>query len=259
MAERDLWAVIGRSRIDPEFGMRMLQDFEGALREGGFSLDEEEKKTAQKSLGMAGFPPPGVLPADLPASPDLLQFQQELTKKRFAAQVARMNDLGEYTVQILKSTLNNAARAYDKITLMNSVMFYTGITLFIFAAGYGAISREILFSLVFGGLGTASFIAFFLLGPVEKTQVALSNLVQVEVAFMTFFEQLSFWESYALAPQGNPPAPDPARIERASAGLQERTAEIIALLQQYVEKAPSPLRLMKQKVAGGKTALPPGG
>lgn len=256
MAEKDLWAVIGRSRVDPNFGMQALHDFEGTIKDEGFTLDEEEMKTAKKNLGMSGTSPAAVISPDFPASPDLLQFQQEMMKKRFAAQVNRMNDLGEYTVQILKNTLDNAARAYDKITLMNTVMFYTGIALFIFAAGYGAFSREIIFSLVFGGLGTASFIAFFLLGPVEKTQVALSNLVQVEVAFMTFFEQLSFWENYALAPQGNPPAPDPAKIEKASAALQERTAEIIALLQQFVEKDAVPKRLIKQKTAAGKSALP---
>jgi hypothetical protein len=52
---------------------------------------------------------------------------------------------------------------------------------------------------------------------------------------MNYFEQITFWENYALAPKGNPPAPDPANIREASEQLQRRSQETIALLQNYVE------------------------
>ncbi len=54
---------------------------------------------------------------------------------------------------------------------------------------------------------------------------------------MNHFEQMTFWEAYALTPTpgSNPPAPDPARIERASSELQDRTSTTLRLLQKYVE------------------------
>ncbi len=235
MAKEDLWSLIGRSRVDKDFGMHLLADLEAAIKEAGYNLDEEETKMAKKILMASGSSSKMATPEAFSSSPDLLQFQQKMMKERFSAQLKRMIELGEYTVQILKDTLNNAARAYKRITLMNSVMFSTGIGLFIFAAGYGALSREIVYSLVFGGLGAASFVALFLLGPIEKTQNALSNLVQVEVAFMNFFEQVAFWENFAMIPKEPQGPPDPANIEKASLILQERTTETMALLQYYVE------------------------
>lgn len=226
MSTEDLWAVIGRSRVDLSFGGQLHSDFERAIKEAGYDLTPEEIRMAKEAISAV---------PTMPSTPDLIQFQQEKMKERLSSQVKRINELGEYTVQILKETLNNAAKAYVTITRMNYVMFFTGIGLFIFAALYGAYFQEIIYSLVFGGLGAASFIALFLVGPIEKTQIALSNLVQVEVAFMNFFEQISFWENFALTPTGNPPAPNPANLEKASQALQDRTKETIALLQKYVE------------------------
>jgi len=73
-----------------------------------------------------------------------------------------------------------------------------GIGLFLFAAFYGALSSQKIYSLVFGGLGTVTFISIFILTPMEKSQNALSNLVQVEISFMNHFEQMSLWETFAM-------------------------------------------------------------
>ena len=225
MSKEDLWTVIGRSRIDLSFGGQLQSNFEKTIEDAGYNLDHEEIETAKQAISVA-TPFPGLIDLD---------FQKEKMKERFSAQVERINELGKYTVTILKDTLNNAANTYKRITWMSTIMFVTGIGLFIFAAIYGAVSQEKIYSLVFGGLGVASFVALFILGPIERTQIALSNLVQVEVAFMNYFEQITFWEGFALTPKGNPPAPDPANIEKASAALQERSKQTIVLLQEYVE------------------------
>lgn len=228
MSKEDMWKVIGRSRADLSFAGQLLGDFEKTLKDSGYNLERDEIETAKITIGEVSIPQP--------FSGIDWQFQQEKMKERLTAQIKRSNDLGEYTVQILKNTLNNAAYTYKTITWMNNIMFATGIALFIFAAIWGVISSEKIYSLVFGGLGAASFIALFMLGPIEKTQIALSNLVQVEVAFMDYFEQIAFWETFAFAPRSNQPGPpDPANIEKASAALQMRSKETIELLQTYVE------------------------
>jgi hypothetical protein len=118
---------------------------------------------------------------------------------------------------------------------MNVIMFAVGIGLFLFAAFYAVFSNEKIYSLVFGGLGTVTFISLFILTPMEKSQNALSNLVQVEISFMNYFEQITLWENFALTPQGNPPAISPANLDKASEMLQKRSMETIELLQKYIE------------------------
>ncbi len=165
-----------------------------------------------------------------------MEFQREQEKRRFEANVSRGIDLGQYTVSILKTTLDHAAATYRRIVWMNQAMFFLGLGLFLAAALYGTFAQDDkAYSLLFAGMGAGAFAALFLTGPIEKTQVALSNLVQVEVAFMDYFEQITFWETYAFRPEGDPPMPAPGNIERASASLQELTSDTLALLQRHLE------------------------
>ena len=159
----------------------------------------------------------------------------EEMRKRNTAQSDRLIDLGKFTVQILKDTLNNAKNTYRAITRMNLVMFCMGVGLFIFAAVEGAINHNLVYTAAFAGLGAASFVALFFLGPIDKTQAALSNRIQAEIAFMTYFEQLTFCENYALTPAENTGRPDIARLERASDLLQKRSLETVEMLQKYLE------------------------
>lgn len=250
MSQNDLWSALGRSRIDPEFSRRLMIDPDRAIQEAGYKLSAPELEQMRQA-----FIPPG---APGPASPEMaadMEYQRKKTRERLDAQTDRSNDLGRYTVTILKDTLNNARSAYHRITLMNGIMFFTGIGLFLFAAAYGAISKDTSYTLVLAGLGVANFVALFILGPVERTQSALSNLVQVEVMFMNYFEQITFWETYAFAPRGNPPAPDPAFIKEASEQLQRRTEETVAHLQHYIETEPAPSAPDKARVRADSAEL----
>ncbi|HVO54184.1 MAG TPA: hypothetical protein VMT37_07215 [Solirubrobacterales bacterium] len=180
--------------------------------------------------------PPVTQPEPMPAmTPDML-FKQELDKRVFAANATRAIELSEYTLSIFKTTLDNAAKTYKRITWMNYLMFLVGLGLFITAAVYGVLAEdEKAYAFLFAGLGAATFVALFLTGPIEKTQTALSNLVQAEVGFMNYFEQITLWETYALRPQVDSPLPDSRNIETASASLQQRTSETLELFQKYLE------------------------
>jgi hypothetical protein len=225
MSEQDVWPVIGRAVADAAFAARLQQvvlqggDLAQALTAEGFRLPppEELPKLAAWLTGPA--PPPQ---AQLAAAGEMAEFQAK-----------RAQDLQTYTLNLFKSTLDNARKTYRSVTWMNRILFALGIGLFLAAAVYSAVAEKKIYGLFFGGLGTVAFVGFFVLGPIEKTQAALSNLVQVEIAFMDFFEQITVWEAYAL---GAGPGGDPARIEKASKMLQQRARETIDLLQTYVEK-----------------------
>ena len=229
MSQEQLWMVVGRAKVDKEFNGRLFKNFRQELITQNYELDDNEIATAQQALS------DNLPPSMPPGMAENFAFENKLKQDRLSHQIKRLNDLSTYTVQILKDTLGNAARTYKTITWMNIVMFIVGISLFLFAAIYAVFSKEKVYSLIFGGLGTISFITLFLLGSIEKSQVALSNLVQVEISFMNYFEQISFWETYALMPKGYPPMLNEGNIEKASEMLQLRSKEIIDLLQNFIE------------------------
>lgn len=164
-----------------------------------------------------------------------IRFHQRMVREQLNAQLERGKELGVYTVQILKDTLNTARQTYRVIKWMAIAMFTTGLMLFIAAAVVSLLTDDAKDALVFGGLGTATFVALFLTGPIERSQNALSNLVQAEILFMNFFEQITFWENFAFTQEGTPPVPNKTNIEKASNALQERTSQTSQLLRKYVE------------------------
>lgn len=231
MSKENLWTIVGRNRLDLAFSGDLQRDFDKALNNSGYQLDPGEREQARQAVAS---PSPQGFFAPSPAD---LQFQHQKMRERFSKQVDRALDLNAKAVEVVKQTFDNARSTYNTITWMNRIMFATGIGLFLFAAAYAAYAQQKSYALFFGGLGAANFVALFLLGPIDKTQKALSNLVQVEMAFMNYFDQITFWEGFASIPRGVPPAPDPANIEKASAMLQERCRETIELLQCYVEES----------------------
>jgi hypothetical protein len=242
MSKEDMDKVIARAKNDPDFARGLARDFSTVVKFAHLDLEPNEIETARQTLKdvLTSTPPPASQP-DFAGQPQVSgdwKFQEDLMKEtireRMRIGLKRMEQLSEYTSNLFRDTLDTARNAYKRIVWMNTVMFVTGISLFIFAALYAALSQQQkIYSLVFGGLGVANFVALFISDPINKTQAALSNLVQVEIAFMNFFEQITIWDAFA----GQPPL-NPANIEKASATLQERSREVIEMLEKYIEEPP---------------------
>jgi hypothetical protein len=248
MSQQDVWTVVGRAKVDPDFSSRLLRNFEGAIRESNYSLSPAEMQTTQAAISDSSGPGQQMQAIPLDEIKDTFKLQQDEIRKRIKAQSDRLVDLNQFTVSILKETIGHSASTYQKVTLMNQVMFWMGVSMFGFAVVYAAVFRNLNFTGVFAGLGTASFIGFFFLGPIQKTQVALSNLIQAEIAFMNYFEQMSLLESYAGMPRDNAPGLlDPERLEKASELLQRRSQQTIELLQKYLEDEPKRTRASAKK------------
>jgi ABC-type multidrug transport system fused ATPase/permease subunit len=254
MRNRDLWTVIGRAKSDVSFRDRLFPDFEQTVKDEGYVLSDAEVVEAKHALD--DQPTPAIMPA---ATSDImmerLAFETKIGKQRLEQQLKRIGELSDYTVRILKDTIGSATWTFKTISWMNVILFAVGIGLFLFAAFYAVFSSQKIYSLVFGGLGTVTFISLFILTPMEKSQNALSNLVQAEISFMNYFEQITFWESFALTPQGNPPALDPSNIDKASEMLQRRSMETIDLLQKYVETEVEANSVKRTNVASTKQTI----
>ncbi len=252
MSQDDLFKALGRYQLDLAFSAGLQTNAEGTLKAAGYNLEPDEREqltnlamasnASQRELlvnpefptampqggGGAGQPPP------------------ELAKKyweeqhRFMIRTINLRlSLTEKALDVVNKTFDRAGSTFASITWMNRIMFAVGIGLFLYAAYLAQSTHAQVYPFLFGGLGAVNFITLFMFKPIERTQKALANLVQVQVAFMTYFDQISWWES--LAQMGlNVMPPDPSKIEQASAGLQQRTLETLELLQRFVEEAKPP-------------------
>jgi ABC-type multidrug transport system fused ATPase/permease subunit len=248
VSREDLWTVVGRSRLDLDFSGRLQNDLSRAVDDAGYQLDAAELEEAKRETTQPVMLPPSSPPMGLSDQ----QFMQQTQKERFVRHMKRAEELSDKAYKVVEQTFDHAAQTYRAITWMTKIMFGLGIGLFLFSALYAVYAHEKIYSLLFGGLGTASFIAFFILGPIDKAQKALSNLVQVEIAFMSYFDQISWWEVVAGLPKGNSPGPDPANIEKASLALQERSSAIIQMLQRYVEDQGTDSERLSSRAARAK-------
>jgi hypothetical protein len=271
MSQEDLFKALGRYQLDLAFSAGMQSDVDGTLKAAGYSLEPAEREQL-KNMAMSPTPPQ----RDLLVNPEFPpmpgggggggQPPPELAKKyweeqhRFMIRTINLRlSLTEKALDVVKKTFDRAGATFASITWMNRIMFAVGILLFLYAAFLAASTHAQIYSLLFSGLGVANFIAMFVLGPIERTQKALANLVQVQVAFMTYFDQITWWEGLAQMGANSMP-PDPSKIERASEGLQQRTLETLELLQRFVEEAKHPAIAKKKeshKLDGHATAKQP--
>jgi hypothetical protein len=214
---------------DPEFAGRVFADPHAELAKEELALAPPERDVVEQWLAAGSMP---ALQAKLAAA--------NLSQTLFMMERARK--LQTETLELFTDTLKRAKGTFGRVTLMNQVLFAIGAAVFVVAAVYGLVSKEKI-SVAFGGLGgLAAFGAIFLKDPIDRTQAAFSNLVQGEAAFMNFYEQITIWDGYVAAaatpgPDGRPAAGVALdeRIEKASEMLQQRTAETMKLLQEYLE------------------------
>jgi hypothetical protein len=234
VSENQVQEIIQRAKSDAEFSRQLFRDLPGTLKANGYSLQADEVASLRAAFSpqpRAAQATPGASSASaVDAIAETVRNQQSQSRARADAQSARLIELGNATVDIFKTTLKYSARTYRMVTLMNSVMFWMGVGLFGFAALYGAFTRNLVYTGIFCGLGAASFVSLFFLGPIDKTQAALSNLIQAEIAFMSYFEQITFAENYAMLPPPDSGRPTHESIAKASEMLQQRSKETIEIL-----------------------------
>lgn len=87
----------------------------------------------------------------------------------------------------LKRTIAQIDQAYRSTMLMYQISFYLGVLLILVAVGTALLGKESLLSSIFGTLGTADVIAFFLLKPQERLQASRASLAQVQAALYNWF------------------------------------------------------------------------
>lgn len=151
-----------------------------------------------------------------------IKEMQEQTSDTFA--VAREMKEG------LKRTLAQIDQAYRSTMVMYQVSFYLGVLLIVVAVSTALFGREPLLSAVFGTLGTADVLAFFLVNPQERLQASRSNLAQLQAALYTWFiDSVNLNTLMSLYyQQGNP-----AGAATIAETVFQHTEKTLELLQKY--------------------------
>jgi ABC-type multidrug transport system fused ATPase/permease subunit len=265
MSEAQVAEIVKRASTEDAFSQELFNNFDEALKKNGYVLTPAEVAEVNARLsgaspaaapGSPQGPPPPQSHGVLDRASALIKQQEAVIESRAQAQLIRANDLADYTVKIFKNTLNISASTYRTVTIMNMIMFGIGVVLFLFAAFYGVFTHSVAATATFGSLGAATFVVLFFLGPIKKTQSALSSLIQAEIAFMTYYEQIGMADTYAALHPAGSGQQSAEYIAVASEMLQKRSRETIELLQIYVgHDSPDLPSEQKDAIAKAASAL----
>jgi hypothetical protein len=163
-SERLLGRVVSRALADPAFLDSLSRDPKSAV--------EREAK----GLGIA------VPPATL----ELAERVPKLSSKT-------LPDLKDDEVgKLILGTIAELKESFKSTLRLASILFYAGLamTLVAFAVGVFAQGKEIISGL-FGAGGLLTLISYVLMNPLDRIRNAAANLVQVQLAYLSYYKQLN--------------------------------------------------------------------
>ena len=168
-----------------------------------------------------------------------------LTGMRAGTQAGEMNAL---LLDQLKSTLETANRmksglrdTVDQIEsgfrysmVMYMVAFYLGVLLILGSAVLVVVRGDSLLPAVFGTLGIADVITYFVTRPPQNLQASRADLTQLQLLFFNWFNDFFNWNSYLsdLAKAGKV---DYNLMHKVSTTMLENTDKTMSLIEQYCE------------------------
>jgi hypothetical protein len=133
------------------------------------------------------------------------------------------------TLNQLEKTIEDGRTAFNNLILMSTITFGAGLVLLFFAAIAGMLLQRDFLTLVFGLLGVAVILALFVMKPKEKIQTALANMIQAQVIYLDFCNQLQIWAPSAQH------ANSAEERKQASEALYDVTTFTLKALHDYVK------------------------
>lgn len=220
-----LLQLIGKAYIDKEYREKLHSDPDLI---DDFDLSPEEYDMAIRYVSnMVNWDgKSGQVSGSPPQENDRIYqpYPREITERLLKL----IPEIEEFAFEVFKNSITESRRTFSRISLMAYIIFGVGIFLFTLSAITGLMQGKEAFSISFGALGVISFVSFFILSPAKNVQTALSNLLQAEIIFMNFWNQLHFWTSYGTSK-------DPNMKEKGSSRLEQLTIEIVKTLEENLE------------------------
>jgi HEAT repeat protein len=168
---------------------------------------------------------------------EAFQTLQELLKSRY---IQPSDELQEVSYKVFKDTVERMKGNYETSLTMNQVVFWLGFGVIIIGVVSVFIhpSENKFFGTagIVAGLGT--LVSLFFFGPLTRVQQALTELVQIEIAFMAFMHRLlqarSIFEKLYLAE-----SIDLDSLTRFDELLQKGMSGTVELLEENITKTRS--------------------
>jgi len=163
------------------------------------------------------------------------QDQQQILLKYIQERFESAKQLQKTAQSALDDAIKRAKETQCWIQTANQIMFWFGIALIVVAVGAGYITDKEMYSVLFGGVGFLQIVASFFVGSMQRSQKAISDLIQVEVAYLNYFEQVTLWEQYASI-KDNTNKIDKINIEKAADKIHTCAKDTLEILQKVIEE-----------------------
>lgn len=131
--------------------------------------------------GGTSFLPPPLLPEGLSMKdPDLYKSWREHIIAGF-----------KHNEEMFRHVLQAFMRPYYTTVWMYRILFGVGILSFLFAAGMSAWSNDSRFGIIFGGLGLAAFLAYFISRPLQALEENLQFITWLGIVYNNYWTRLA--------------------------------------------------------------------
>lgn len=207
--------VADRARTDESFRQRLAVEPEKAVREVVESLPSEQRSSVDEKV-----------------ISDTTEKVQALSKALPGFKEKEVSDLVFTTIEDARCSFNLSLR-------LTQVLFYAGLVMVVatFITALFVDPAQLPVLIFGGGSGILGVITALLINPIDRVQNAAGNLVQLEIAFLSYYKQLSL----LTLPSGHQSSE--ATIQYAGEVRQAMT-ETVALIEAYCEyrggKSPEP-------------------
>lgn len=134
----------------------------------------------------------------------------------------------------LRDTIEQIESGYSSVMTMYKVAFYLGIFLILFSLVLAIWRGESLLPIVFGGLGIADVIAYFITKPPQDLQNSRANLAQLQAAYFNWFIDVYNWNSY-LSHLNQTGQINFKNVKEVSETLLQNTDKTMELMEKYCE------------------------
>lgn len=131
------------------------------------------------------------------------------------------------------NVIDEVDKGFRRVMIMYSLAFYAGLGLVIFSVVGTLYFKDNVFPLVFGGVGVADVVAFFIFKPAEELQRSRRNLAQLVSAFLTWYNDTHNWNQ-VLAKELVKPDYDIEVFKEVSKRSMVNTITIMSAIELFV-------------------------
>ena len=171
---------------------------------------------------MVGFLPVPEVPGGMQADEELVRYWREYVKVSL-----------DQSNQVFQRILDAFLGPYHAVVWINGVLVVIGILIFIGGIALSIWFNQKMFAWVFGGLGVASFLGYFVSRPLRSLEENLEFITWLGIVYNTYWSRLL----YAMNP-------DTVQDDLQKA-TKDTTAEVEHLIDKHAEMSRQRFKLWK--------------